>query len=140
MDFLLNITAWQWMSLGVALLSFELMFPGIFMLWFGLSALITSGFVYLLNLPNTFAIVIFLIAGLVLSYLFYKKQHSPVLVNDASNKMVGKVIVLDEPIVNGRGRAKIGDSHWTVTGQDLPIGTKVTVVEVHGNSLSVKIF
>lgn len=105
MDFLLNITAWQWMSLGVALLSFELMFPGVFMLWFGLSALITSGLVYLLNLPNTFAIVIFLIAGLVLSYLFYKKQHSPALVNDASNKMVGKVIILDEPIVNGRGRA-----------------------------------
>jgi membrane protein implicated in regulation of membrane protease activity len=140
MDFLLNITAWQWMSLGVALLSFELMFPGVFMLWFGLSALITSGLVYLLNLPNTFAIVIFLIAGLVLSYLFYKKQHSPALVNDASNKMVGKVIVLDEPIVNGRGRAKIGDSHWTVTGQDLPIGTKVTIVEVQGNTLSVKIF
>lgn len=70
--FCLNMTALQWLGLGVALLAFELMFPGIFMLWFGLGALITSGLVYLFNIPNLLAIAIFLLAGLALSYFFYQ--------------------------------------------------------------------
>ena len=134
-----NITAWQWMSLGVALLTVELMFPGIFMLWFGLSALITAGLVYGFCLPNMLAITAFLIAGVAFSYLFYAKQNANAkfLVNNPKNKMVGQIMVLDEAIINGRGRVKIADGHWTVTGPDLPIGSRVKVVEVQGNTLTV---
>lgn len=138
--FCMNMTAWQWMSFGIALLAFELMFPGIFMLWFGLSALITAALVYLFGLPSAVAIVIFLIAGVALSFFISKKQNAcaQFLVNDSINKMVGKIIILDEPIINGRGRAKIADSHWTVTGPDFPVGTRVKVAEVQGNTLLVK--
>ncbi len=128
----LKMTAWQWMSLGIALLAFELMFPGLFLLWFGLSALITAVLVYLLGLPSVVAIGIFLIAGVALSFFISKKQNAGAqfLVNDSINKMVGKVIVLDEAIVNGRGRVKIADSHWTVTGPNFAGGSRVKVVEV----------
>ncbi len=123
----------------MALLTVELMFPGIFMLWFGLSALITSGLVYGFCLSNVLAIIVFLIAGVAFSYLFYAKQNASAkfLVNNPKNKMVGQIIVLDEAIVNGRGRVKIADGHWTVTGPDLPIGSRVKIVEVHGNTLTV---
>jgi len=136
--FCLNMTALQWLGFGIALLAFELMFPGIFMLWFGLSALITAALVYVLGLSSTLAIAIFLIMGVALSYCFYKKQEAKFLVNDSINKMVGKVITLDESIVNGRGRVKIADGHWTITGPDLPVGSKVKVVEVSGNTLEVE--
>ena len=137
--FCLNMTALQWLGLGVALLAFELMFPGIFMLWFGLGALITASLVYLFNIPNLLAIAIFLLAGVALSYFFYQKQNKDpkFLVNDSSNKMVGKIIILDESIINGRGRVKIADSHWTVNGPDLLAGTKVKIVEIKGNTLII---
>jgi membrane protein implicated in regulation of membrane protease activity len=53
--------------------------------------------------------------------------------------MINKTITLQEPITNGQARVKIGDGHWTVTGPDLPTGSKIKVVEVSGNSLVVEL-
>ncbi len=137
--FCFNMTAIQWLGLGIALLSFELMFPGVFMLWFGLSALITAGLVYLFGITSLVAIAAFLVAGLALSYCFYKKQNNEgkPLVNDIKSKMVGTTVILEEAIKNGRGRTKVGDSHWSVSGPDLPAGTMVRVTDVNGNTLVV---
>ena len=140
-NFCMNMVAWQWMSLGVAFLAFELMFPGIFMLWFGISGLLTSGLVYLLGFSGAPAIVIFLVLGLVVSFFGYKFQNKEpkFLVNNMKKAMINKTITLQEPITNGQARVKIGDGHWTVTGPDLPTGSKVKVVEVSGNSLVVEL-
>ena len=140
-NFCMNMVAWQWMSLGVAFLAFELMFPGIFMLWFGISGLLTSVLVYLLGFSGAPAIVIFLVLGLVVSFFGYKFQNKEpkFLVNNMKKAMINKTITLQEPITNGQARVKIGDGHWTVTGPDLPTGSKVKVVEVSGNSLVVEL-
>ena len=137
--FCFNMTTLHWLGLGIALLSIELMFPGLFMLWFGLSALITATLAYFLGITGAITIVIFLADGMALSYFFYKKQHKEpkFLVNDPKSKMVGTVVILEEAIVNGRGRTKIGDSHWSVSGNDLPAGTKVKITDVSGNTLVV---
>ena len=58
--FCMNMAAWQWLSMGVAFLSFELMFPGVFMLWFGVSGLLTAGIVYVAGFSGLPAIIIFL--------------------------------------------------------------------------------
>ena len=34
-------------------------------------------------------------------------------------RLVGRIIVLDAPILNGRGRVMLGDGSWTVTGPDM---------------------
>jgi membrane protein implicated in regulation of membrane protease activity len=139
-SFCMNMAAWQWMSVGVAFLSFELMFPGIFMLWFGISGLVTAGLVYLLGFSGVFAIVIFLIIGVAVSMFGHKYQNKEpkFLVNNVKNMMIGKIITLPDPLQNGQVRVKIGDGHWTLTGPDLPIGAKVKVIEVSGNSLVVE--
>jgi membrane protein implicated in regulation of membrane protease activity len=46
--------------------------------------------------------------------------------------------VLIEPIVNGRGKARVGDGEWLVNGPDLPLGATVLVVGVEGNTLQVQ--
>ena len=140
-NFCMNMAAWQWMSLGVAFLAFELMFPGIFMLWFGISGLLTAGLVYLLGISGTLAIVIFLVLGVAVSFFGYKFQNKEpkFLVNNMKKATINTTITLQEPITNGQARVKIGDGHWTVTGPDLPIGSKVKVVEVSGNSLVVEL-
>ena len=55
-------------------------------------------------------------------------------VNDAGFDL----ITLHDPITNGHVRAKIGDGYWTLSGPDLPTGSKVKVVEVSGHSLIVE--
>jgi inner membrane protein len=52
--------------------------------------------------------------------------------NRRINDYVGKSYVLDEAIINGRGRVKIDDTLWEVTGPDLPQGAWVTIVGVDG--------
>lgn len=139
-SFCMNMAAWHWMSVGVAFLCFELMFPGIFMLWFGISGLVTAGLVYLFGFSGAFAIVIFLIIGVAVSMFGHKYQNKEpkFLVNNVKNMMIGKIITLPDPLQNGQVRVKIGDGHWTLTGPDLPIGAKVKVIEVSGNSLVVE--
>ena len=46
--------------------------------------------------------------------------------------------MLDSPIVDGRGRVKIGDAFWTAHGPDLPAGTRVRVLAADGGALRVE--
>lgn len=43
-------------------------------------------------------------------------------------RAVGRRLVLTDPIVAGRGRARIGDTVWMIEGPDLPAGACVRVV------------
>ena len=49
------------------------------------------------------------------------------LLNRRSEQMIGKLATLTEPIKDGRGRVRIGDTMWRVSGPDLPAGTQVRV-------------
>jgi hypothetical protein len=97
--------------------------------------------VYLLGFSGVPAIIIFLVLGVVVSFFGYKFQNKEpkFLVNNMKKAMINKTITLQEPITNGQARVKIGDGHWTVTGPDLPTGSKIKVVEVSGNSLVVEL-
>jgi membrane protein implicated in regulation of membrane protease activity len=58
--------------------------------------------------------------------------------NRRAEQYVGSVHTLVTPIVNGRGRAMVGDSQWTVEGPDLPAGASVRVVGTDGAALKVE--
>ena len=60
------------------------------------------------------------------------------LLNRRAEQLVGRVVVLDQPIVVGKGRAKVDDAFWVVAGPDLPAGTPVRVVAVDGMTLKVQ--
>ena len=53
-------------------------------------------------------------------------------------QMIGQRYVLIEAIVNGRGKARVGDGQWLVAGPDLPVGAEVEVVGVDGALLKVR--
>jgi len=48
------------------------------------------------------------------------------------------VFHLDQAIVDGRGRVKVGDAFWIAEGEDLPAGARVRVVAVSNMSLQVR--
>ena len=65
------------------------------------------------------------------------RDTPPNTLNARGDSLVGKTIVLDAPILNGRARVKLGDGSWTVTGPDMVAGARVRVTAVNGTELSV---
>ena len=116
-----------WACLSLALIAAEVVAPGVFMLWLGIAA------------AAVFLIVLsFVSIAAYRKYFRQDNEHSdqPML-NRRAEHFTGKVYVLESAIVNGTGRVKIGDAFWTVSGQDLPAGTRVRVVQSDGMVLSV---
>ena len=53
-------------------------------------------------------------------------------------EVLGRQFDRVEAISKGRGRIKLGDSSWTVTGPDLPAGQTVEVIGADGAVLQVR--
>jgi len=60
------------------------------------------------------------------------------LLNRRAEQLIGRRYVLDSAIVNGQGKARVGDSLWLVQGPDLPSGATIEVVAVDCSTLKVQ--
>ena len=73
-----------------------------------------------------------------LKYLRSNPLHSDrPLLNERAVQHIGQCYDLIDPIVNGRGSVKIGDSIWRVEGPELPKGARVRVLGADGTLLKV---
>jgi hypothetical protein len=144
-DYFSTLLFWHWWVLGLALAVVEMVAPGFFLLWIGLAAGATG--VILLILPGLSWQIQFLIFGVlaigsVVAARSYFRRN-PIVTEDATinrrgSQYVGRVFNLDEAIVNGVGKVKVGDGWWRAEGPDLPAGERVKVVGVDGNMLKVE--
>jgi membrane protein implicated in regulation of membrane protease activity len=141
---IVELGPWSWIVLGCALLAMEIAAPGFFLLWIGIAALVTGA---LSLIPGAIPlilwdaslwtwqvqVVVFLVLSLVFAYggsrlMRPRKDDSDQpLLNRRSEQLIGKVATLTEPIRDGHGRVRIGDTIWRVTGPDLPAGAQVRV-------------
>lgn len=139
---------WAWWILGIALLVAEIGVPGNFLVWVGIAGLLTGLLSNLFWETSwwvwevqwlTFAALSALSLYLGRSLLHRSRHQSdePTL-NQRGASLVGRTADLIEPLHNGRGRVKIGDTIWIVTGPDLPAGSKVKVVASDGRDLRVE--
>jgi inner membrane protein len=136
---------WHWVIFGLLLIALEVMVPGAFFLWIGITAFILGAICYLFPF-TTVAVqlilfgVLALLTTIVGRKIMRKASHeaAPSLLNRRGQQFIGEIITLDVPIVNGHAHVTVGDSKWRVKGPDLPAGTMVKVVEVEGNILIVK--
>lgn len=136
-----------WLVLGLALMVLELFNPGSYMLWLGLGAMLTALAAMLVpGLAPVWQFIAFGVLSLIaiLGYREWRRRNPRVeasdqpLLNQRAAQLVGQTHTLFEPIVDGRGRLKIGDAFWTVFGADLPAGTRVRIVATDGVSLTVE--
>lgn len=129
---------WNWMVLGFALLALEIVLPGVFLLWIGIAALIVGALSLGLWEAGWWTwhvqVLLFLALSLVTAYAgkrIVKAGGDDVsdqpLLNKRGAQLIGRVATLTEPIANGRGRVRIGDTMWRVSGPDLPAGARVKV-------------
>ena len=146
MELLNNLDYWHWFILAVVLVILEVFSPGVFFIWMGLAAGIVG--VILLAFPELdwqYQLLIFavlsvtdiLAARLILQRHPIRTDH-PTL-NRRGEQYIGRVLTLEEPIVNGEGKIHVDDSTWKVRGDDCTAGQKVKVTGVDGVVLLVKI-
>lgn len=145
MLFLDDIQFWHWWALGGVLGVLEILAPGFVLIWLGLAALLVGAL--LLAWPDmSFTYQLLAYAGFsVLSVFiwFYWVRMMPAetdkpALNRRAEQLVGRRGPIVEPIVNGRGRIKLGDGTWSVTGPDLPAGHMVEITGAEGTLLQVK--
>ncbi|MCB2010771.1 MAG: NfeD family protein [Geminicoccaceae bacterium] len=140
-------TFWHWLTLGGLLIIIEVFAPGFVFIWLGVAALLVGGITWLADgMSWQWQFVLFGALGLasILVWLGLrtkteKPSDQPDL-NRRGAQYVGKVFDLVDGIENGRGRIRIGDGTWVVTGPDCPAGHKVRVVAVDGAVLAVEPF
>ena len=59
--------------------------------------------------------------------------------NRRAEGFVGRIFMLDKPIVDGSGTIRLDDTIWRVTGPDVPAGSRVKVAHADGASLLVEL-
>lgn len=143
MDLRWDVVAWA----AVALLLFaaEALAPGAFMLWMAFAAV--AVFLAVLAVPGipmlaqvaAFVVLSFVSIQVYRTWFRGRARESdrPTL-NRRAFQHIGRVLPLEQPIVAGRGRVKIGDAFWLVEGPDLAVGTPVRVVGTDGVALHVE--
>ena len=135
-----HIGALVWLVSGLVLCAAETMAPGAFLIWVGLAASIVGAITYFVTVDFTSQLLLFgtLVVGLVLlgRRVYGSLDASPgPLPQSRAHAMVGVDFFLDEAIVRGYGRIRVGDSSWRVTGPDCPVGAKVRVMAVEEGAL-----
>ncbi|QEE47825.1 NfeD family protein [Rhizobium sp. WL3] len=139
---------WSWWVLGMLLLAAELVMPGVFLVWIGLGALLTGVLSLLFwdagfwswqvqSLVFAASAVVFTLAGRRLFTRLQTDTDQPLL-NQRGASLVGRTAVLGEPIREGRGRIRLDDTFWLVSGPDLPGGARVKIVSSNGRDLVVE--
>ena len=58
--------------------------------------------------------------------------------NRRAESHIGRMLTLDGPIVDGRGRVNVDDTVWLVAGPDLPAGAHVRVIGADNALLRVE--
>lgn len=140
-----DVQFWHWFALGGVLGVLEILAPGFVLIWLGLAAILV-GMLLLVWQDMPFAYQLLAYAGFsVLSVLvwFHWLKKKPVesdkpSLNRRAEQLIGRQAPVVDPIVNGRGRIKLGDSTWAVSGQDLPAGHMVEITGAEGTLLRVK--
>ena len=145
MQFLNQIEFWHWWIAAAVLIGIEMLAPGIFFLWMGIAA--GSIGLLLLVAPGIdwqiqFILFAVVSIGAIFGWRAYLKKHPTETdlpnLNRRGAQYVGRSFTLEEPIVNGKGKIKVDDTIWRITGVDLASGTKVKVVSCEGTILKIE--
>ncbi|CAA7624550.1 NfeD family protein [Magnetospirillum sp. UT-4] len=142
----MHLVFWHWLTLGVVLVAVETVMPGAYLLFPGIAALAVGIVAY--AAPDigweiqALAFAALSLAAAILGRRLYGRLRAPAAdephLNRRGEALVGGIHTLDMPIKDGRGRLRVADGTWPVTGPDLPAGARVKVVGVDGITLRVE--
>ena len=142
-----SLGPWNWIILGGILLAVELIAPGTFILWLGVSAILVGVISFVIDWnwqEQGVGFAILAVASLIMWWRIIRPARKdegasdqPFL-NQRAQGFVGRVFTLEKPIVDGAGTVRIGDTIWRVTGPDCAAGSRVKIARAEGATLFVE--
>jgi hypothetical protein len=136
------IEAWHWLVLGLVLIGAETVLPGVFLVWFGLAAVVTAGVALLIaSLAGEVAVfAVGSIAAVLAGRAWQRRQGKPAQgLNQRGEQLIGRTVTLSTATVNGIASAPVDDGSWRVkslTGE-IAAGTTCVVRGVEGATLLI---
>jgi len=136
---------WLWMIGGVLMLAAEIIAPGVFLVWIGIAAIVTGLFALLFGIGVAGQLGLFalysVLAVLVGRRVYAVKgiEHSDPSLNNPSFRLVGKRVLVVQPVDEDGGRVRVGDSEWSARGGPAQPGERVRITGVEGNCLIVEV-
>ena len=144
MQVLYTLGPWNWFILAVVLFILETMIPGVPFLWFGLAAVVVGFLALVIGVAWPWQVLAFGLIS-VLAVFWVRKYARPDMaisdlpdLNVRGQQYIGRSLVVEQAIQNGRGKVRVGDSTWVVEGPDAPAGARVTVTGAKGTVLVVE--
>lgn len=145
MEYLQNLSFWDWLGLGTVLLILEVFGAGGYLLWMGVAAAAVGVMTFIIpGMLWTFQFLLFAVTSVLTALYWWRRQRTvnrpsdqPGL-NMRGQELIGRVFIVQNAIVDGRGKIKVGDSVWLVNGPDAPVGSQVRVIGQDGAILRVE--
>lgn len=139
-DWITEIGYLGWFAIGVIFAIAEMFVPGTYLIWFGFASFTMGALVSVANLTPTEILVVFALFSAaysafgwwVYSKILKKNADKNKYLNDMAGSYINRVYQLSQDVVDGRSKAKVGDTFWLVEteDEDLNQGDKVRVVGV----------
>ena len=139
---------WTWWVIGLLLLAMEVVIPGIFLMWFGIAAIIVGSLSLMLWTESYWIwqmqVIIFAVLAAISALIGRRviagqdDVSDEPLLNQRGASLIGRTATLKAPINEGRGRIHLDDTTWVVNGPDLPVGSRVRIVASAGSTLKVE--
>jgi membrane protein implicated in regulation of membrane protease activity len=142
--FLSGFGAWNWFILGALLFTLESFLPGVHFLWFGIAAVLVGALAVLTGITWPWQVIAFGLIAIATVFGVRRYVRPDVARSDLPNlnergqQYIGRSLVVEQAIQNGRGKVRVGDTLWQAEGPDLPAGTWVKVTGTRGTVLVVE--
>jgi hypothetical protein len=150
-DLLGGLGPWNWFIAGVLLMALETLIPGVHFLWFGLSAIVVGILLFALTaaglgeaLSLPWQLVLFAVISVATVFWVRRFANAQDVesderdLNQRSAQYFGRVVVVEEPITEGRGRIRVGDTLWAASGADAAKGSRVRITGANGTVFIVE--
>ena len=143
------IEPWHWLVLGFVLLIVEMFVPTFASLWFGAAAIIVAALLWLIPIPVSVQIIIWLVLSAIFLVAWFK-FIKPLSVDRTKAGLGGSVIIgetgmiIVAPQLERAGVVRfsvpiVGAAEWMcrTSGEQVAVGDRVIVTDIVGNELIV---
>lgn len=139
----------NWFTIGIILIILEMLLPGIFLMWFGISALLVGFITLFFAISTNTSLVLFAVLSLivVVAVIIVMRRVVPDTQSTTTQNLnqargtefIGMTFTLDSKVINNEGKLNIGDTVWYIRGPDADAGTQVIITGIENNTLTFNV-
>jgi membrane protein implicated in regulation of membrane protease activity len=139
-----SLGPWNWLIVALVLLTLETIIPGVHFLWIGIAAALIGILALSSGISWTWQLLAFALLSVIVVFWVRRYARPDVALSDLPDlnvrgqQYIGRSLVVEQAIQNGRGKVRAGDTLWSVEGPDTPAGASVTVTGARGTVLVVE--